>query len=57
MTGRYPTIIRRSLMKYIEYITAIIAGIVVTGISTYITYKQTKKLLTKINYRKSATGR
>lgn len=44
-------------MKYIEYITAIIAGIVVTGISAYITYKQTEKLLTKVSYRKSATGR
>lgn len=44
-------------MKILNFVTPIIAGAIVASASSYIAYKQTKKLLTKINYRKSATGR
>lgn len=44
-------------MKITEIVTAIIAGAIAALVSSYIAYKQAKKLLTKINYRKSATGR
>lgn len=44
-------------MKILNFVTPVIAGAIVASVSSYIAYKQTKKLLTKINYRKSATGR
>lgn len=44
-------------MKILDFVIPVIAGAIVASVSSYIAYKQTKKLLTKINYRKSATGR
>ena len=44
-------------MKILDFVIPFIAGTIVASVSSYIAYKQTKKLLTKINYRKSATGR
>lgn len=44
-------------MKLLNFIIPVITGAIVASVSSYIAYKQTKKLLTKINYRKSATGR
>lgn len=44
-------------MKFLDFVIPVIAGATVASVSSYIAYKQTKKLLTKINYRKSATGR
>ena len=44
-------------MKFLDFVIPVIAGVIVTSVSSYMAYKQAKKLLTKINYRKSATGR
>lgn len=44
-------------MKFLDFVIPVIAGAIVASVSSYIAYKQTKKLLTKIYYRKSATGR
>lgn len=44
-------------MKFLDFVVPVIAGAIVASASSYIAYKQTKKILTKINYRKSATGR
>ena len=44
-------------MKISDVVIPIIAGVIVSSVSSYIAYKQSKKLLTKINYRKSATRR
>lgn len=44
-------------MKILDFVIPVITGAIVASVSSYIAYKQTKKLLTKINYRKSATGR
>lgn len=44
-------------MKILDIVIPITLGGIFTLVSSYITYKQSKKLLTKINYRKSATRR
>ncbi|HHQ1838325.1 TPA: hypothetical protein ACSIXH_003652 [Acinetobacter baumannii] len=44
-------------MKLTELITVVILGAISALISSYITYKQAKKLYSQIQYRKQATGR
>ncbi|WP_210123647.1 MULTISPECIES: hypothetical protein [unclassified Staphylococcus] len=39
-------------MKYTDYILSITAGVIVACFSSYFAYKQTRKMLDTISYRK-----